>query len=220
MCSGRPSGCWTFTKQGSHPWCHHHVASCQLAAPTLLTAIESSVRHWSSYPFSCFAYFEPEFSPGVWKGTVLTGWRLLRCNPWGGRGYDPPVWPPKGLEAVYGQTGIFEDLGPQVSPRLTFDLSHRPIKAHTNNLCVCLIRMHAWYIFPQLWPQLHDDLIYTLWLAPCLLTIRWRFCLERPCLPIWSTPRCKIWAWYEFSISRSRCLGREIDWKFKFSIWK
>jgi putative membrane protein insertion efficiency factor len=20
---------------------------------------------------------------GVWKGTVLTAWRLMRCNPWG-----------------------------------------------------------------------------------------------------------------------------------------
>ncbi|KAG2437882.1 hypothetical protein HXX76_005499 [Chlamydomonas incerta] len=38
---------------------------------------------------------------GVVKGTVLTAWRLMRCNPWGGRGYDPPAWPPVGLEAVY-----------------------------------------------------------------------------------------------------------------------
>ncbi|KAG2493859.1 hypothetical protein HYH03_008075 [Edaphochlamys debaryana] len=38
---------------------------------------------------------------GVTKGTVLTAWRLLRCNPWGGRGYDPPAWPPVGLGAVY-----------------------------------------------------------------------------------------------------------------------
>ena len=33
---------------------------------------------------------------GMAKGTVLTAWRLARCNPWGGRGYDPPVWPPPG----------------------------------------------------------------------------------------------------------------------------
>ncbi|PNW70447.1 hypothetical protein CHLRE_17g720183v5 [Chlamydomonas reinhardtii] len=38
---------------------------------------------------------------GVIKGSVLTAWRLMRCNPWGGRGYDPPAWPPVGLEAVY-----------------------------------------------------------------------------------------------------------------------
>eukprot|EP00955_Chlamydomonas_euryale_P042793 352421-Chlamydomonas_euryale.AAC.74 len=38
---------------------------------------------------------------GMWRGTVLTAWRLLRCNPWGGRGYDPPAWPPVGLGIVY-----------------------------------------------------------------------------------------------------------------------
>lgn len=26
---------------------------------------------------------------GAVKGTVLTVWRLCRCNPWGGMGYDP-----------------------------------------------------------------------------------------------------------------------------------
>ena len=39
---------------------------------------------------------------GVAKGTVLTAWRLLRCAPWGGRGYDPPRWPPPGLEPLFG----------------------------------------------------------------------------------------------------------------------
>ncbi len=36
-----------------------------------------------------------EFGPE--KGLVLTAWRLFRCAPWGGRGYDPPKWPPVGL---------------------------------------------------------------------------------------------------------------------------
>ena len=40
---------------------------------------------------------------GVSKGTVLTAWRLLRCNPWGGRGYDPPRWPPPGLEKTFAK---------------------------------------------------------------------------------------------------------------------
>jgi len=26
---------------------------------------------------------------GVWKGLILTTWRILRCNPWGGSGFDP-----------------------------------------------------------------------------------------------------------------------------------
>lgn len=26
---------------------------------------------------------------GILKGLVLAGWRLLRCNPWSGGGYDP-----------------------------------------------------------------------------------------------------------------------------------
>lgn len=31
---------------------------------------------------------------GSAKGVVLTSWRLLRCSPFGGKGYDPPKWPP------------------------------------------------------------------------------------------------------------------------------
>ncbi|KAL7543103.1 hypothetical protein ACHAXR_012422 [Thalassiosira sp. AJA248-18] len=33
-----------------------------------------------------------EFGPQ--KGLILTAWRLARCTPLGGKGYDPPVWPP------------------------------------------------------------------------------------------------------------------------------
>lgn len=29
---------------------------------------------------------------GALKGTVLAVHRVLRCNPWGGHGYDPPRW--------------------------------------------------------------------------------------------------------------------------------
>ncbi|KAL4605059.1 UPF0161 protein At3g09310 [Castanea sativa] len=35
---------------------------------------------------------------GVVKGTVLTAWRLCRCNPLGGSGFDPPRW--------FGETSI------------------------------------------------------------------------------------------------------------------
>lgn len=31
---------------------------------------------------------------GIVKGSILSIWRILRCNPWGGQGYDPPRWPP------------------------------------------------------------------------------------------------------------------------------
>jgi hypothetical protein len=33
-----------------------------------------------------------EFGP--YKGAILTAWRILRCSPFGGKGYDPPRWPP------------------------------------------------------------------------------------------------------------------------------
>lgn len=33
-----------------------------------------------------------EFGPT--KGCILTAWRLMRCTPFGGKGYDPPKWPP------------------------------------------------------------------------------------------------------------------------------
>ncbi|MDQ7040886.1 MAG: membrane protein insertion efficiency factor YidD [Rhodothermus sp.] len=29
---------------------------------------------------------------GAIKGLLLTLWRLARCHPWGGHGYDPPRW--------------------------------------------------------------------------------------------------------------------------------
>ena len=29
---------------------------------------------------------------GAVRGTILSVWRVLRCNPWGGHGYDPPRW--------------------------------------------------------------------------------------------------------------------------------
>ncbi len=29
---------------------------------------------------------------GAVRGSLLAGWRILRCNPWGGHGHDPPRW--------------------------------------------------------------------------------------------------------------------------------
>mmetsp|Transcript_59003 Transcript_59003/g.80571 ORF Transcript_59003/g.80571 Transcript_59003/m.80571 type:complete len:200 (-) Transcript_59003:144-743(-) len=36
---------------------------------------------------------------GPARGIVLTAWRILRCNPSGGKGYDTPQWPPPGYFA-------------------------------------------------------------------------------------------------------------------------
>lgn len=39
---------------------------------------------------SCSAYaLEALHKHGALRGLVLGGWRILRCNPWGGSGYDP-----------------------------------------------------------------------------------------------------------------------------------
>ena len=44
---------------------------------------------------TCSAYSSQAFRElGAEKAAVLTAWRLFRCAPWGGRGYDPPRWPP------------------------------------------------------------------------------------------------------------------------------
>lgn len=29
---------------------------------------------------------------GAVKGSILSIHRIMRCNPWGGHGYDPPIW--------------------------------------------------------------------------------------------------------------------------------
>ena len=42
----------------------------------------------SSYALQAIDLFGPR------KGLVLIIWRLIRCNPTGGAGYDPPRWPP------------------------------------------------------------------------------------------------------------------------------
>lgn len=40
----------------------------------------------SNYALQAFEQY------GALKGLVLTVYRLLRCHPWGGHGYDPPRW--------------------------------------------------------------------------------------------------------------------------------
>jgi putative membrane protein insertion efficiency factor len=37
---------------------------------------------------SCYA-IKALRAHGLLRGSLLAGWRLLRCNPWGGSGFDP-----------------------------------------------------------------------------------------------------------------------------------
>jgi uncharacterized protein len=49
---------------------------------------------------SCSEYFKEAIQTyGPTKGAILIAWRLLRCNPAGGSGYDPVAWPPVGFRA-------------------------------------------------------------------------------------------------------------------------
>ncbi len=42
------------------------------------------------YTPTCSAYaIEALRKHGLLKGTCLAVWRILRCSPWGGSGYDP-----------------------------------------------------------------------------------------------------------------------------------
>jgi putative membrane protein insertion efficiency factor len=52
---------------------------------------------------TCSAYAMDAYKRhGVARGTVLTAWRLMRCTPFGGFGYDPVQWPPPGFRAGSG----------------------------------------------------------------------------------------------------------------------
>jgi len=45
------------------------------------------------YTPTCSAYGMQALKEyGAIKGTLMTVWRILRCNPWGSHGYDPPRW--------------------------------------------------------------------------------------------------------------------------------
>lgn len=50
------------------PWVGH---GCRFQPTCSVYALDALARH------------------GAWRGAGLTLWRLLRCNPWGGQGYDP-----------------------------------------------------------------------------------------------------------------------------------
>ena len=67
------------------------VAMIQWYKDTLSPLMQPRCRFYptcSSYGIASIKEFGPA------RGLVLTAWRILRCNPFGGKGYDPPVWPP------------------------------------------------------------------------------------------------------------------------------
>ena len=41
------------------------------------------------YPTCSHYGYQAIYKYGVFKGTVMAAWRVLRCNPWNPGGYDP-----------------------------------------------------------------------------------------------------------------------------------
>ncbi|MBM2832919.1 MAG: putative rane protein insertion efficiency factor [Candidatus Brocadiaceae bacterium] len=52
--------------------------------------ISPVLPHSCRYNPTCSQYMlDAVKKKGFMKGTLLGVWRVLRCNPWGGSGYDP-----------------------------------------------------------------------------------------------------------------------------------
>jgi hypothetical protein len=63
------------------------------------------------YTPTCSAYAMQALREyGAVKGTILAVWRVLRCNPWGGHGHDPPRW--------FGEPAPEETVAPDADDRL------------------------------------------------------------------------------------------------------
>ena len=69
----------------------------RLALVGLVRLYQGAVSPW--LPASC--RYSPTCSEyavlalreyGAVRGGILALWRILRCNPWGGHGHDPPRW--------------------------------------------------------------------------------------------------------------------------------
>ena len=53
-------------------------------------ALSPLLGHHCRYTPTCSEYFiQAVRTKGVVRGTLKGMWRILRCNPWGGSGYDP-----------------------------------------------------------------------------------------------------------------------------------
>ena len=62
------------------------------------TAISPLLQPACRFLPTCSSYSVEAYTRyGFGKGSILTAWRLLRCNPFGSSGYDPVAWPPPGL---------------------------------------------------------------------------------------------------------------------------
>lgn len=74
------------------------------------------------YQPTCSAYSIEAFERyGAIRGFILTVFRIVRCNPWGGHGYDPPRWFGEDPEDVDGDAG---DLGGASDPVTPHSVSH------------------------------------------------------------------------------------------------
>ena len=66
------------------------TVSCLLVVHAYRYLISPLIGHSCRYTPSCSEYaLQALKEHGAYKGCYLTIKRLLRCHPWGGRGYDP-----------------------------------------------------------------------------------------------------------------------------------
>jgi putative membrane protein insertion efficiency factor len=64
----------------------HAVTAIRLYKRLVSPLLPPACRYWPS----CSAYAEEAcVKHGALKGLTLAALRLLRCQPWGGHGYDP-----------------------------------------------------------------------------------------------------------------------------------
>jgi uncharacterized protein len=84
---------------------HSEWCRCRLALAILYiyqNGISPLIPKACRYLPTCSEYSKISFKKyGFSKGLVLTTWRILRCNPFGSSGYDPPKWPPPHLEHFF-----------------------------------------------------------------------------------------------------------------------
>ena len=80
----------------SHGWHHERVLWCAGVISPLLPKSCRFLPTCSEYSMRAYREY------GTARGTALTVWRVLRCNPLSEGGFDPPRWPPPGLDWLFG----------------------------------------------------------------------------------------------------------------------